>query len=242
MNEPVRLRDARGPAAALLRGATLEVPSVARQRALTFASTVAAGVVATSTATAAGATALAKSFLVYLALGTAGGAALSLAATQLAEGLESPHPAVITPAQPPSVRAQPGPLPSAPALAAEPAPVVPPAQASDESATGTPLTPPRPAASDARRAAPAASLFEEQRAIEQARLAIARGSAGTGLALLDDYERSYTRPQFGPEALALRVEALRSQGQLAAARARASDFERRYPRHPLLTRVRELSR
>lgn len=240
MNEPVRLRDVQGPAAALLRGAALEVPSAARQRALTFASTVAAGVVATSTATAAGATSLAKSFLVYLALGTAGGGALSLAATQIVAGLEAPQPAVITPARQAPVRARAQAQPP-PAVTAEPAPVASPVEASDESAAGMVVVPPRAAASDVRRAAPV-SLFEEQRAIEKARLAISRGDAAAGLALLDDYERSYARRQFGPEALALRVEALRHQGHLAAARARAGEFERRYPRHPLLARVRELSR
>jgi outer membrane protein assembly factor BamD (BamD/ComL family) len=54
---------------------------------------------------------------------------------------------------------------------------------------------------------------------------------------LDNYERSYPTPQFGPEALALRVEALRSSGQLAAARALAADFAQKYPHHPLLQRV-----
>jgi hypothetical protein len=82
-------------------------------------------------------------------------------------------------------------------------------------------------------------LFEEQRAIERARAAISRGDAGSGLALLDDYERGYAQRQFGPEALALRVEALRLQGRLAAARSRANDIEQR---HPLLARVRELAR
>jgi hypothetical protein len=80
-------------------------------------------------------------------------------------------------------------------------------------------------------------LFEEQRIIESARAAVARGDLRSALALLDDYEHGYTSKQFGPEALALRVDTLQNLGQLAAARALAADFAQRYPHHPLLARV-----
>jgi hypothetical protein len=82
------------------------------------------------------------------------------------------------------------------------------------------------------------SLFEEQRIIESARAAVARGDARSAFALLDNYEHAYASKQFWPEALALRVEALRASGQLAAARALAADFAQKYPHHPLLQRVR----
>ena len=71
---------------------------------------------------------------------------------------------------------------------------------------------------------PTSSLFEEQRAIEQARAAISRGDTATGLGLLDAYEREFSRRLLGPSALALRVEALGPQAQLTPAGARASDF------------------
>lgn len=240
MNEPVRLRDGQGPAAVLMRGATLSVPAASRQRALTFASTVAVGVVATSAASAAGAS-LAKSFLVYLAIGTVGGGALSLAATKLVSALDAP-PAAVTA----SAMRAPAPVEqrvdAPPALALNPAPALPvnePANDGVSDDRGQPAEVPPSVSSEGRRSLPTSSLFEEQRAIEQARAAISRGDSTTGLGLLDAYERNYGRRQFGPEALALRIEALRQQGRLAAARARASEFERRYPRHPLLARVRE---
>jgi outer membrane protein assembly factor BamD (BamD/ComL family) len=80
-------------------------------------------------------------------------------------------------------------------------------------------------------------LFEQQRFIEAARAASARGDARAALSVLDSYDRAHARKQFGPEALALRVEALRASGQTAAARNLATDFARLYPSHPLLPRV-----
>lgn len=244
MNEPVRLRDGQGPAAVLMRGATLAVPAASRRRALTLASTVAVGVVATSAASAAGATSLAKSFLIYLAIGTVGGGALSLAATNVVSSLDAPAAAGTAPvrrAPAPVERGMGGPA----ALQANPVPALPVTEPDPDGIGGEPKPPvevPSSASSERRRSLPTSSLVEEQRAIEQARAAISRGDTATGLGLLDEYERNYARRQFGPEALALRVEALRHQGQLPAARARAGEFERRYPRHPLLARVRELAR
>jgi hypothetical protein len=91
--------------------------------------------------------------------------------------------------------------------------------------TAPPLEPARP------------SLFEEQRAIDSARAAITNRDFRTALATLDEYERRYQRRQFGPEALALRVQALVGSNQLEAARSLAREFEQRYPHHPLLSRV-----
>ena len=66
---------------------------------------------------------------------------------------------------------------------------------------------------------------------------MARGDVRAAAAALDNYDRSYSAKQFGPEALALRVEALYGAGQASQARALAADFARRYPHHPLLQRV-----
>jgi hypothetical protein len=226
-----------------MRGARLSVPAASRQRALKFASTVAAGAVATSAASAAGAASLAKSFVVYLAIGTVGGGALSLAATKLVSELDQPAASVTAPAVRAPAPVEPrGVVP--PALALNPTPALPVNEPTNDGISGdrSPAAEVPSGASEARRSMPTSSLFEEQRAIEQARAAISRGDTATALGLLDAYERNYARRQFGPEALALRIEALRNQGQLAAARARASEFERRYPRHPLLARVREQAR
>jgi outer membrane protein assembly factor BamD (BamD/ComL family) len=80
-------------------------------------------------------------------------------------------------------------------------------------------------------------LFDEQRVIEGARAAIARGDARAGLKLLDGYERGFPQGQFYPEALALRVEALSNRGDFERAKALADEFARRYSQHPLLPRV-----
>ena len=94
-------------------------------------------------------------------------------------------------------------------------------------------TPEQPSA----RAAAGSSLVEEQRIIESARAAVARGDLRSASAALDNYDRSYAAKQFAPEALALRVEALHGAGQVSEARTLAADFARRYPHHPLLQRV-----
>lgn len=81
------------------------------------------------------------------------------------------------------------------------------------------------------------TLLDEVKAIEAARAAARRGDANGTLAALDNYSRAYPRPQFGPEALALRIEALSRSGSMSQARALATQFARIYPTHPLLSRV-----
>jgi outer membrane protein assembly factor BamD (BamD/ComL family) len=83
----------------------------------------------------------------------------------------------------------------------------------------------------------ASSLFEEQRIIESARAAASRGDTGSALATLDSYQLAYPQGQFGPEALALRIEALSARGDLTRARSLAAEFQRRYPHHPMMAPV-----
>ena len=66
---------------------------------------------------------------------------------------------------------------------------------------------------------------------------MARGDTRTEFSLLDQYERVFPIKQFRPEAMALRIEALRNSGQSTAARALVVDFVQKYPHHPLLPRV-----
>jgi hypothetical protein len=250
MNEPMRLRDGQGAARRLMAGSVLRVPSASRRRAVAFTS-AAATMGASATAIAASATSVAKSFLLCVAIGAAGGGVMSLAASETiarfdtkAESHAQPGP------QPPDAHAVARASSQAPAVVAVetppevPAPVlVVPVAAPDASGKGK--SPARDEAVARGRdalEAPAKvrtqpSLFEEQRIIESARAAVARGDARTAFSLLDDYEHAYASKQFWPEALALRVEALRNNGQLAAARALAADFAQRYPHHPLLQRV-----
>jgi hypothetical protein len=236
-----------------MAGAVMQVPSASRRRALAFTG-AAATMGATATAAAAGATSVLKSFALCVALGAVGGGMASLVASETVARLdtksESPAPSEV---QPPDLRAAPG-SPRAPETVAREAPPEIAAPAARERA--------EPAAKEtsskgksfgrddvvARGSdvvgapAPAAaksepSLFQEQRIIESARAAVARGDARTAFSLLDDYERTYASKQFRPEALALRIEALRNSGQLGAARALAAEFAQKYPHHPLLQRV-----
>jgi hypothetical protein len=248
MSEPKRLRDSSGPAGVLMGGANvLRVPGGSRRRALAFTGT-AAGLVA-STSVAAASTSLLKSFVVCVCVGAAGGGLMSLAASETASRLLAP-PASTTRSQP--VRKAPA---SAPAVALGPTavPLVTVESPAETSAMPAPveLDAKQPASrgrasgtaeAEVRAPEPRAgqlgsSLFEEQRFIESARAAVARGDAHGALSVLDSYDRAFARKQFGPEALALRVEALRGSGQLAAARNLATDFARLYPSHPLLSRV-----
>jgi|GEM_PF-4609083 len=252
MNEPMRLRDGRGAASRLMAGSVMRVPSASRRRAVAFTS-AAATMGASATAIAAGATSVMKSFLLCMAIGAAGGGVMSLAASETIARFdtkpESPAPPGPLPNE--AKKASPASLPApaevaveAPLEVAAPAVVVPVGKdttgkgkspARDEAATRGRDGLDAPTAPTAPRAEP--RLFEEQRIIESARAAVARGDTRSAFALLDDYEHAYVSKQFWPEALALRIEALRNSGQLAAARAMAADFAQKYPHHPLLQRV-----
>ncbi|MES1182350.1 MAG: outer membrane protein assembly factor BamD [Myxococcales bacterium] len=246
MTEPVRLRDTNGAARALLSAGKLEVPRGARQRALAFTG-VAASVVTTGTAAAAGATSLFKSVVLCVCLGTVGGGVASLAVSETLSRLSAtgadPKPAI-------AAKAEPKPPGAAKPFAPTAAPLVPAPPAEQDSA-------PEPKPSDARANAPvsggvpltsttpggvgkpprASSLFDEQRIIESARAAVSRGDATGALTTLDRYRQSYPQGQFFPEALALRIEALSARGDLTRARSLAAEFERRYPHHPMLAPV-----
>lgn len=249
MNGPMRLRDGEGAARRLMAGSVMHVPSASRRRAVAFTS-AAATMGASATAVAASATSVMKSFLLCVAIGAAGGGVMSLAASETIARFDTK----------PQSQAQPGPRRTD---TREASPGSPPAPEVDAIATPPSIVAPsvvEPAAKDSssKGKAPARdeavarasggldapapartqpSLFEEQRIIESARAAVARGDARTAFSVLDNYERAYASKQFGPEALALRVEALRNSGQLAAARALAADFAQKYPHHPLLQRV-----
>ena len=242
MNEPRRLRDGEGAARRLMAGSVLHVPSTSRRRAVAFTS-AAAAMGASATAVAGSATPVLKGFLLSLAIGAAGGGMLSLVASETVARFDTK---VASHAQPHASQGTAQGAPQAPAAVAAAAPpeVTAPVPLAED-ASGVAKSPARDEAIGRGRGAvetPAktrtkSSLFEEQRIIESARAAVARGDARAAFSILDNYERSYPTPQFGPEALGLRVEALRSSGQLAAARALAADFAQKYPHHPLLQRV-----
>ena len=244
MNGPLRLRDGDGAGRVLMGGSGLNVPSASRRRALTFVGTAAAGTAVSGTAVAATTTALVKGVVLCVCLGALGGGLASLAVSETFSRFETRPATVPAPAPTRAVSAV---SPRAPLVvpeATELAPDAAPAAAAERAATrdARPAAPPSAvsgaaAALASSRPTPAPSLFEEQRIIESARAAVARGDTASALATLDGYDRAYAQGQFGPEALALRVEALSGTGQVGRARSLAAEFERRYPHHPLLSRV-----
>ena len=256
MKEPPRLLSGSGPATELMTtGSVLRVPSAARQRALQFTG-VAVGMSASGTAVAAGASSLVKSLVLSISLGTVGGGLVSLAVSETfsrfeaasVEGKRAPQPApaarVAVGGVAPATAAAPlvveAPLAEPPAAAAAVAPETElhGAASKTRAEPGPKLEAPPSASVGSFGETPArSSLVEEQRSIEAARASVARGDAAGALATLDGYDRAYPRKQFGPEALALRVQALAAAGQLGLARSLARDFEQRYPHHPLLARV-----
>lgn len=106
--------------------------------------------------------------------------------------------------------------------------VEPPAEAVVEPA------PPAPVAIDARRLALEVGL------LDSARAALRGGDPTGALALLARHDREFADGVLVAEAEVVRIEALVKRGDLTAARTRATDFASRFPRSPLLRRVRSL--
>lgn len=243
MNDPVRLRDTGGAAGALLSAGKLQVPHASRQRALAFTG-VAASVAATGTAAAAGATSLVKSVMLCVCLGTVGGGVASLAVSETLSRVEATQVDVKPAAAPrkavakPLIAAAPQQALEVPAAPTETSPaVVEASPISHDGRIGAVAPTPGAAPNSSSKAPRAASLFDEQRIIESARAAVSRGDTQSALSTLDGYTRSNPQGQFGPEALALRIEALSARGDLTRARSLAADFRQRYPHHPLLASV-----
>ena len=125
-------------------------------------------------------------------------------------------------------------------------------EAEQEVKDATPAVSPEPAlaSSSLRRRpvppAPAprsrgADLREEIGLLDSARAALNAGAPDRSLGLLDRYDRRYPNGTFGPEALALRIEALSSAGDTSRARALARQFLSQHRDSPLAERVERLS-
>ena len=72
-------------------------------------------------------------------------------------------------------------------------------------------------------------LRDEARFIDRAREAVASGNGGVALRALEDHRSRFKRPVFQPEALYLRMQALRLLGNEAAARQVAKRLLAAYP-------------
>lgn len=130
-----------------------------------------------------------------------------------------------------------------------PAPLaVPPAESTPHS-TGTVVPEPNPKqASDLRVSARQAknaldedSLRAEVELLVHAREALQRGATARALQLLKKHHQQFANGAMVPEAEALHIEALISQGSIAAAKAKTEQFLRAYPSHPLRAHVMELN-
>jgi RNA polymerase sigma-70 factor, ECF subfamily len=76
--------------------------------------------------------------------------------------------------------------------------------------------------------------------IDGARAMLANGSARDALAQLREYDARYPAGALGPEALALRVEALLRSGEQARGRALGDRFVAQHPKSPYAARIRSL--
>jgi TolA-binding protein len=136
--------------------------------------------------------------------------------------------------------------PKAPSSPVAPAPRLAPVEVVEVASAPKPSPKPRslPSVRAERNEAPAAvdaeRLAEEVRSIDAARLHVSSGRAAAALALLDDYEKTFPKPGFAPEALYLRMEALKQLGQSAAARTIAERLARKYPNSPQAPRARQV--
>jgi hypothetical protein len=244
----------------LLRSAASDAaPERSRRRALVAASLA----VASAPATSAAATGLVGAKLAILkwlgagfVLGTTGVGVVELARVDTAER------AAAIPAASAASTARNSPAPSLeqPMLARSPQPAAErPSEASTISrAPAAPSVPapakldsnPLPAYSAAFPApiapAPAVASTDPGRfaaqlgLVDRARRAVAEGKPHQAQALLDQLEREHRENGFGPEALAIRVEALMKSGNRGAAEALARQFIQAHPQHPLVPRVRSL--
>jgi hypothetical protein len=100
--------------------------------------------------------------------------------------------------------------------------------------------PPHPPA-PARSGMPKSDAFAaELGLVDQARRAVAANRPDVALSLLNRLESENRNKSFGPEATAIRIEALVRSGDRATAARLARDFIARHPNHPLVERVQAL--
>jgi hypothetical protein len=87
---------------------------------------------------------------------------------------------------------------------------------------------------------PSRNLSDEVVALERARQALAAGNSSASLGMLEQYDDDFSERRLGPEAEALRIEALLAQGRRPAAEVLAKRFLAVHPKSPLAQRVRSL--
>jgi hypothetical protein len=262
MSEPRRLLEegADDLRAELLRSALGDqMPSASLRRALAVAAVASSTVAAAGSASAAaGGSAAAATIVKWIGIGmvagtvTAGGAKLVTSALQTPAASTTAREAIHRQPQTvldQSVRA-PHVTPERATSAVEPRPEAaePRANASARrgelpavpSSRGVPEAVLDPERTAEQHLSPADVLRRELSLIDEARHAVASGHAQDGLRALDRYDLRYPQGRFGPEATALRVEALLKLGRRAQAVALSDALLRTAPTSPAAARVRRL--
>lgn len=247
MSDPKRIYDARrGDLASQLIGAARrETPSTrSRRRAQATVALLASGATLSSASAGAAATLvspLVKTVLVWLGLGIAAGGTFGLAAVEISQPVgAAPSPRAAAPRQwepapaaPPRAAAAPresAPPPSVEPVIPPPAPVAPPRSLRPSAVVQ--------ASEPAPASAPLPSLARELELIDRARAALRVRDVVGARRALEVHERSFPAPQFGPEALALRIELLEAERLTGAAEQLRQHFLTVYPGHPLAARLR----
>jgi hypothetical protein len=119
------------------------------------------------------------------------------------------------------------------------APRVAPPNAGRSTRDAAPVAPPAGASVElAASAAPGAELDAETQGLRAAQRALRNGDSAQALALLADQDTRYARGSLHQERAAARVLALCQSGRANEARVEARHFEARWPRSPLLAKIK----
>jgi hypothetical protein len=129
-----------------------------------------------------------------------------------------------------------------PIMELETTPGVAPATMRDVAATNRPKkAQPMSGSNDSFAALPSSTadpLVAEAAALRQAQQAMSAGQSERALSLVAEQDQQFAGGVLGQERAAARIFALCNLGRVAEARQQAQAFERRWPRSPLISRVR----
>jgi len=89
-------------------------------------------------------------------------------------------------------------------------------------------------------ASPDLALAQEIHLVDQARASLRAGDAGGTLKRVSDYLNRFASGRFEPEVLYLKMEALRTSGNLQAASTTAEEIVARFPLSPQVGRAKAL--
>jgi hypothetical protein len=246
MNDPTRFTEMEreSPEAALLRSMRSDTPGTGSKQALLGALGLSSvgGLTGSAAASSVGSGWAGPGLVKWLgAIGVCGAVlGAGYAAWNSDTGDSRAGPSASSAPRSTSIALVPAPPEQEVALATEPSVTSPEAPGSRRGSRGNAVQPPR---APERRESPAGSargLSDEVAALERARRALGDEDGATALKALSEYDRQFKQRTLGPEAEALRIEALLKSGNRAAGKAAAKRFLVRYPKSPLAKRVQSL--